>query len=52
MDQHLCNHINIMEDLIDSKGLVAANSDYIKQDQLHGDGDFVTIDTEWSRLAR
>jgi hypothetical protein len=49
MDQHLCNHINIMEDLIDSKGLVAANSDYIKQDQLHGDSDFVTTDTEWSQ---
>ena len=51
MDQHLCNHINIMEDLIDSKDLVAANSDYIKQDQLHGDSDFVTTDTEWSRSS-
>jgi hypothetical protein len=53
MDQHLCNHINIMEDLIGSKGLVAVNSDYayIKQDQLHGASNFVTTDTEWS-LAR
>jgi hypothetical protein len=51
MDQHLCNHINIMEDLIDSKGLVAANSEYIKQGQLHEDGDFVCIDTEWSTAS-
>jgi hypothetical protein len=49
MDHQVCNHINTMEDLIDSKGLVAVNSDYIKQDQLHGDSDFVTIDTEWNQ---
>jgi hypothetical protein len=46
VDQHLCNHINTMEDLVDSKGLVAVNSDYIKQNQVHGDSDFVCIDTE------
>ena len=51
VDHLLCNHINIMEDLIDSKDLVAANSDYIKQDQLHGDSDFVCIDTEWSQAS-
>jgi hypothetical protein len=27
---------------------VAVNSVYIKQDQLHGDNEFVTTDTEWS----
>jgi hypothetical protein len=37
MDHLLCNHIHIMAELIDSQGLVAANSVYIKQDQLHGD---------------
>jgi hypothetical protein len=53
MDHLLCHHINIhiMGELSNSKGLVAANSVYIKQDQLHGDSDFVTTDTEWS-LAR
>jgi hypothetical protein len=37
MDPLLCNHINVMEDLIDSQDLVEVNSVYIKQDQLHGD---------------
>jgi hypothetical protein len=31
MDHLLCNHINVMGELIDSQGLVAANSVYIKQ---------------------
>jgi hypothetical protein len=48
MDHLLCNHIRIMAELIDSQGLVAVNSVYIKQDQLHGDNEFVCIDTEWS----
>jgi hypothetical protein len=40
-----------MEDLVDSQGLVAANSVYIKQGQLHGDNKFVCIDTEWSTAS-
>ena len=42
----LCNHINIMAELIDSQGLVAVDSVYIKQDQLHGNNEFFCIDTE------
>jgi len=51
VDHLLCNHINVMGELIDSKDLVAVNSVYIKQDQLHGDSDFVCIDTEWSEAS-
>jgi hypothetical protein len=35
-----------MAELIDSQGLVAVDSVYIKQDQLHGNNEFVCIDTE------
>ena len=48
VDHLLCNHINVMGELSDSQDLVEVNSVYIKQDQLHGDSDFVCIDTEWS----
>ena len=48
MDHLLCNHINVMGELSDSKDLVAVNYVYITPDQLHGDSDFVCIDTEWS----
>ena len=51
MDHLLCHHIHIMAELIDSKDLVAVNSVYIKQDQLHGDNKFVCIDTEWSAAS-
>jgi hypothetical protein len=49
VDHLLCNHINVMGELSDSKDLVAVNSVYITPDQLHGDSDFVCIDTEWSQ---
>jgi hypothetical protein len=51
VDHLLCNHINVMGELSDSQDLVEVNSVYIKQDQLHGDSDFVCIDTEWSQAS-
>jgi hypothetical protein len=47
MDHLLCNHINVMGELSESKDLVAVTSVYLTPDQLHGDSDFVCIDTEY-----